>query len=345
MSLKTVSDGAKLSMAEPPGTPEPLATIAAAIELTGRSAAISRVHEFVRRAAAGDGGVLITAEHGCAVDSLARELHARGRHAGGPFVAIDCATADASAIERALFGAAGDDKADVEPVAAGSRLACARGGLLFLQNVAELPAAAQSRLARIARDGEMRVDGARVETAFRLVAGATPGIDADVDRRRFRADLFRRLATVRIDLPPLRERAEDVPALAARVLDEICAARALAPRTFTHTALALLGALTWPGNLGELREAIDRVVEETGDSVMQIEHLLRGLRLQRTQAPFTPSGNLREARLRFEREYIASVLQHHGWHMADAAQTLGIQRPNLYRKARQLGIPLSRAHE
>jgi two-component system nitrogen regulation response regulator NtrX len=345
MSLGTVSDGAKLYMADLAGTTEQPAALAAAIELTGRSAAISRVHEFVRRAADGDGGVLITAEHGCAVDSLARELHARGRFASGPFVAVECATADAPAIERALFGAPGDDKADVEPVAAGSRLASARGGLLFLQNVAELPAATQSRLARIARDGEMRVDGARVETGFRLVAGATPGIDADVDGRRFRADLFRRLAAVRIDLPPLRDRPEDVPALAARVLEEICTARALAPRTFTHAALALLGALTWPGNLRELREAIDRVVLETADGVIQIEHLLPALRLQRTHAPFAPSGNLREARLRFEREYIASVLQHHGWHMADAAHTLGIQRPNLYRKARQLGIPLSRAHE
>jgi DNA-binding NtrC family response regulator len=323
-----------------------LSRLPAAIELTGRSAAISRINEFIRRAAAADGGVLITAEHGCAVDSLARELHNRGRHAGGPFVAVDCGTSDAGAIERLLFGVAGsDDHADLEAVARASRVADARGGLLFLQNVAELPAGAQSRLARIVRDGEMRIDGASVETGFRLVAGATPGIDADVDARRFRPDLFRRLTTVRIDLPPLRERQEDVPALAARLLDEICGSRGVAARTFTHAALALLGALTWPGNLLELHDAIDRVVLDSEDRVIQIEHLLPALRLQRTHAPFAPSSSLREARQRFERDYIASVLQHHGWHMADAAQTLGIQRPNLYRKARQLGIPLARAHE
>jgi DNA-binding NtrC family response regulator len=91
-----------------------------------------------------------------------------------------------------------------------------------------------------------------------------------------------------------------------------------------------------------LHGAIERVVAETRGDVIQVEHLLPALQLLRAPAPFVPSGNLREARLRFERDYIVAVLQHHGWRMAEAAHTLGIQRPNLYRKARQLGIPLAR---
>ncbi len=333
------------SLAATPIEPAP-AGAPAAIELTGRSAAIARIGEFIRRAAASDGGVLITAEQGCAVESLARELHRLGRYARGPFIIFDCAAADAAASERTLFGGhTGAEDAELESVTSVSCLAAARGGVLFLQNVADLPASAQARLARIARDGQMRVDCMPLDTGFRLVAGATPGIDGDVDAHRFRADLFRRLTAVRIDLPPLRERQEDVPALATRLLADVCASRGLAPRSFTQAALALLGALTWPGNLRELHDAIDRVVREADAPVIQIEHLLPALRLQRTHPPFAPSGNLREARQRFEREYIASVLQHHGWHMADAAETLGIQRPNLYRKARQLGIPLTRAHE
>jgi transcriptional regulator of acetoin/glycerol metabolism len=94
-----------------------------------------------------------------------------------------------------------------------------------------------------------------------------------------------------------------------------------------------------------VHDVIDRVLADTDGEVIELEQLLPALRLQRGAEPFTPVGSLREARMRFEREYIASVLQHHGWHMADAAQTLGIQRPNLYRKARQLGIPLTRAAE
>ena len=88
---------------------------------------------------------------------------------------------------------------------------------------------------------------------------------------------------------------------------------------------------------------IARVLAESGEDVIQIEQVLLALQLDRTSTAFVPVGSLRDARLRFERDYIAAVLQHHGWRMADAAQTLGIQRPNLYRKARQLGIPLARA--
>jgi two-component system nitrogen regulation response regulator NtrX len=187
------------------------------------------------------------------------------------------------------------------------------------------------------------MDGQPVAMTFRLIASAAPGIDADAHARRFRADLYRRLSTVRIDVPALRDRADDIPALASRILDELCQARDLPPRGFTQAALALLAALTWPGNLGELQAVLARVVADVPADLIQIEHLFPAISLDRAPARFVPTGNLREARLRFERDYIAAVLEHHDWKMADAAQTLGIQRPNLYRKARQLGITLTRA--
>jgi DNA-binding NtrC family response regulator len=317
-----------------------------ALELLGRSQAITRAQELVRRAAAIDGSVLITAEAGVAVESVARDLHARGHHALGPYVVLECGVRDSARLERQLFGAAvADGSTDIDCVSSDSRLAAAQGGTLFLQDVTELSAAVQARLARIARDGEMRIDDRPAATLFRLVASAAPGIETEVHAHRFRADLYRRLSTVRIDLPSLRERAEDVPALAARLLENTCAVRGVPPRTLTQAALALLGALTWPGNLAELQGAIERAVTEAHEAVLQVEHLLPALQLQRARAPFVPTGNLREARLRFEREYIASVLQHHEWRVAEAAQTLGIQRPNLYRKARQLGIPVAKLAE
>jgi two-component system, NtrC family, response regulator GlrR len=324
-----------------------------AVELVGRSHAISRVQELLRRAAGSDACTLITGEPGSAVESVARELHGRSRRSDTPFVIVDCGAADTGGVDRLLFGSAPDlstgssprnEAADLEPVTRDSCVAAAIGGTLFLQDVGELPASTQARLARIARDGEVRIDGTAVATMCRLIASASPGLDADVHARRFRGDLYRRLSATRIDLPPLRDRAEDVPLLAQRLLDD-CAAAGSPARSFTQTALALLGALTWPGNFAELRDAIHRVVAETDVAVIQVEHVLPALRLLRAPAPFVPSGNLREARLRFEREYIAAVLQHHGWRMAEAAQTLGIQRPNLYRKARQLGIPLARLSE
>src|SRR5690242_2802872 len=192
-----------------------------AIELVGESPAATRVQELVRRAAPLDGGVLITAESGVAADSIAYELHARSRRANGPYVIVECQTGDAARIDRLLFGAPDPTPhTDLEAVSAESRIATARGGTRFLRDVAELPAAVQAKLARIARDGEVRIDGAPVPLAWRLVATATPAVDADVQAHRFRVDLYRRLSTTRIDLPALRERAEDVPAIAMRLLDE-----------------------------------------------------------------------------------------------------------------------------
>jgi len=314
-----------------------------AVEFAGRSAAISRIQELVRRVATRDGGVLLVARRGTDAESVAREIHGRGRHANAPFVSVSCGAAGA---ERALFGdPSGEVPLDLEPVSADGRIAAACGGTLFLEDITELPAAVQARLARVVRDGEVRIDGNPVATACRLLASAPPGIDADVREHRFRSDLYRRVTTWRIELPSLADRPEDVPALAVRLLEDLSSPRGGPSRTFTQAALALLGAMTWPGNLAELREAVDRAVANTEDTVIQVEHILPTLQLDRAPLAFVPAGSLREARLRFEHDYIAAVLQHHGWRMAEAATTLGIQRPNLYRKVRQLGIPIARGSE
>jgi len=327
-----LADEPRHSANEPGGPPE----------LAGRSAAVGRVQEFLRRVAGLPGGVLLVAGAGADVESVARELHLRGPVAAGPFVSVDCG---AEGLEDLLFGEAiGHPPADLESVSPAGQIAAARGGTLFLQNVGELPAGVQARLARVARDGEVQIGGKPVSTAIRLVASAPFGVDTDVKERRVRSDLYRRLATSRIDLPPLSARPDDVPAIAIQLLDECCGPSA-SRRIFTQAALGLLGALTWPGNLAELRHVIERVVAGTSEASIHVEHLLPALQLDRAPTPFVPSGTLREARQRFERDYIASVLQHHNWRMADAAQALGIQRPNLYRKARQLGIPLARSSD
>jgi two-component system nitrogen regulation response regulator NtrX len=325
----------------------------------GRSAAIARTQDLVCRAALAEGGVLLLAPRGADVDSVARGLHEQASRPSGVFQRVDCAAADPSRLERLLFGAApAVIPADLEWAARDSRIAAARGGTLFLKDVTDLPAFLQARIARVARDGEVRIDGEPVATDIRWIASAAsasgngaPGIDSDVQAGRFRGDLHRRLAASRIDLPPLGERAEDVPLLSVRLLEEWCAAGGRGPRAFTQPALALLSALTWPGNLAELQMVVERAAADAAQDAIQIEDVLAALkldtleRLEKAPARFVPSGSLRDARLRFERDYIAGGLQHHGWRMGEAARALGIQRPNLYRKARQLGIPLVRTSE
>jgi DNA-binding NtrC family response regulator len=322
---------------------EDQAAPAETLELVGTSAATTRSQKLVQRAATLDCGVLIVGEPGIDLYGVARELHLCGRKRSVPFVAVDCGAGPGFQLERRLFGTrAAIPPADLEAVSADSRVAAARGGTLFLQHVSELPAGAQTRVARILRDGEVRVGAQRVAFDARVIAGAPPGLDEDLHEHRFRPELYRRLAGARIDLPPLRDRAEDVACLAERILAELCAAKGAPPRRFTQPALALLAALNWPGNLAELRGVVSRVAAACAEPVIPIERIVPALQLKNAPPPFAPLGKLRDARLRFERDYIAAVLQHHGWRMNDAAQTLGIQRPNLYRKARQLGIPITR---
>jgi len=315
------------------------------LELVGESTAACRLQELVRRTAHLESGVLLVADPGADAESIARELHTRSR-GSAPFVAVDCGASDAAAVESAIFGIpSGQSTSDLEPVSSTSSAASARGGTLFLQDVVDLPSALQARLSRMARDREMQVDGEIVTTDFRLMASAPASIDSDVRENRFRADLYRRLAASRIDMPPLRARLEDVPALASRLLEDLAAESGTTAQSFAPASLALLSAVNWPGNLAELRAVIGDLARKTATDVIQLEHVLPALQLQRSAPPFMSSGTLRDARLKFERDYISAVLQHHGWRMAEAAQALGIQRPNLYRKARQLGIPLNRTSE
>src|SRR5438034_1227451 len=186
-----------------------------ALELVGRSVAIVRTQELIRRAAQAEGGVLLVADRGADVESVARELHGRARRPAAAFIHVECSSGDPARLDSLLFGPTPDNTpSDLEWVAGASQIAAAAGGTIFLQDVVDLPAAVQARLARIARDGEVRLDGQPLATGLRFVASAAPGLEAEVHANRFRSDLYRRLSTSRIDVPQLRERPDDVPALA-----------------------------------------------------------------------------------------------------------------------------------
>jgi DNA-binding NtrC family response regulator len=217
-----------------------------------------------------------------------------------------------------------------------SALARARTGILFLDDVAELPAAVQRRLARVLRDGEVRLvrQSGRQPLDVRVIATASSSLVSAVDDGRVLDDLSRRLPLV-IDVPPLRQRREDVGEIAGRILAE------RAPgRQFTPAALTVLAALPWRRNIAELRALIDRLATLAPAPTIRQEEVLAEVQLDRP--PLRPGSNLREARRQFERDHIASVLRDYGWQMRDAARALGMERANLYRKARQLGIPLRR---
>lgn len=304
-------------------------------ELLGRSPAVLATAEAVRRASASLDPALIVAERGLDVERIARAA-AAGRTS--PFLVLDCAAGSPDSLIRDLFGRGLGRRTDLETVDEGSLLARARGGTLLITNLAQLPSAAQLRLWRVLRDGELRIGSSTGRLDVRLIGGAQPGLEHDVADQRFRRDLYDRLQRNRIDVPPLRDRREDLSAIIQATLNEVCQARGIT-RQLAPAAVTALTALPWQGNLEELRLVLDRLAASVpGDTIRQ-EDVLADFRPGPPPARrVSVTGTLREARLAFEREYIAAVLQEHGWRMSEAARTLGIERANLYRKVRQLGL-------
>ena len=286
------------------------------------------------------GPVLIAAEPGCRPVEVARALHVATRGAQ-PFVVVDCASADPGEIERRLLGAspAVRGSQDLETVGADAAIVEAGDGTLYLDSIDELPASTQRRLARVLRDAEVRIAGARTPSAagFRLVGASSKDLEVEAREGRFRSELLRRFA-IRLSVPPLRQRAHDMPVILQRLAQ-------LAGRpdvTITTPAVTVLAAMPWPGNIDELASVFDRILADTNGTVRQ-EDVLGHLPIQGSFSRPDLTASLREARRRFERDYIAAVLERHQWRMSDAARTLGIERANLYRKTRQLGITRGRS--
>ena len=317
-------------------------------DLYSHSTTMREVVQLIGRAAAMRAGVLVRGEDGTGRQLVARSIHAAQAPPAGAFVAVDCAAFEADELDAELFGSAARQNGDanargLERVSRAGRLYEALGGTLYLQNVAEAPTRVQARLARVLRDREaVVVDNGGAAAAFdvRPMAGVEPGFDAALADGRVREDLFRRLSVIRVDMPPLRSRQEDIPALANHFVREICASLRLPPKTLSRPALSLLNALPWRGNAVELRGLLESVV--TGLAVgkgIGLEDVLAHVRLDGGAAIYAAGGTLRQARARFEREYIAAVLEQHHGRISEAAKALGIQRTNLYRKMRSLRVP------
>ena len=312
--------------------------------ISASSPAMSLVLDIVQRAAAGRCGILICGERGSGREMIARAVHAHD-DPSAPFITLDCSGSSPEDIELQLFGVlskrttAPEGRA-LERVAERCSLRDADGGVLFLENALELPARAQARLVRVLRDREVAVGGsAEPQTLdFRPIASVDGSVESALEEGRIRPDLFERLSLVRIDVPALRQRREDIPVLATHFLKELCKANDMPLKTLTRAAITLLVALPWRGNAPELRSLLERLVLLVPQGLIRLEDVLAHTQLEGTLSPSGFDATLRQARARFERDYISAVLQHQRGRIAEAAKVLGIQRTNLYRKMRRLNL-------
>jgi DNA-binding NtrC family response regulator len=317
--------------------------------LLGDSPAARAILSQMDLAAPSRAGVILCGERGSGRQTLARAIHERsGSHR--PFVCVDCRQIGSHDIEAELFGPQSryEQPADSyrpEAVARNSRLHDARDSTLFLRYPGELPSRVQARLARVFRDGEA-IDAATGETLhlnIRPIAAVDPPFARLTQDGRMRDELYQRLAVIRIDLPPLRSRREDIPALAEHFLRETCRAAGLPAKKLTRQALLLLSALPWRGNVRELQGFVEALISLAPGRAIRLEDVLSNVRLDSGLVTFASGRTLQDARTNFEREYISAVLEQHRGRIAHAAKALGIQRTNLYRKMRTLGV--SRNHD
>jgi DNA-binding NtrC family response regulator len=299
----------------------------------GESGAWRRVMAMVEAAAATDAGVLFTGESGTGKELLARRLHALSGRASGPFVKVNCSAVPLEMWESEFFGHRRGSFAGAVSDREG-RFQLADRGTLLLDEVAAMPSAGQAKLLRAIQDGEFERLGDEQATRVdvRVVASTNSDLEAEVQQGRFRTDLFYRLNVLRIDVPPLRDRREDIPLLARHFADQVAQRLGRPSPDLAAVTLARLGAYPWPGNVREVRNVIERAM------ILDPARGLEDLDLAPGGASASPPGgpplagrelNLRDALNKLERELLLEAHRRAGGVRKEAAHLLGIDPRNL----------------
>jgi transcriptional regulator with PAS, ATPase and Fis domain len=311
-------------------------------EMVGSGSAMASVFRLMESAATSQIPVLIEGETGTGKELVGRGIHRASARAEGPFVAVNCAALPEALLESELFGhrrgaftGAIQDKPGL--------FQTAHGGTLFLDEIGEMPAAMQAKLLRVLQEGEVMAVGDTKPRKIdvRVVSATNRDLETEVEQGNFRQDLYFRVATFPIGLPPLRERAGDLAVLVAHLVEHTAEKFHKRIGGCSPRALAVLAAYAWPGNVRELQNEIERAVALTPDGgVIDVADLSpRLLRPAAPAAPLPPTElPLRTARDLFEREYVAQVLARHGGNASRAAKTLGISRVMLQKKIRGYGL-------
>jgi DNA-binding NtrC family response regulator len=311
-----------------------LSRVDAARDFTSVYAPMQAVLALARHAAAGSAPVLITGEQGTGKSELARYIHAHSSRSDGPLVDAVCAAMPAGTGAAALFGverASDSDGADGATAAIGL-VESAAGGTLALDDIHLLDPGAQAALAEAITLGTFRREGSRhrIENEARFIATSGVELPAAVRAGSFRNDLFDAVGQVAIALPPLRDRAVDVPLLAQSFVREFGGLRG---PTLASEALDALQEYAWPGNLRELRNVLERAVLLAGTGIIHAHDLPLP-----AAAGSAPAGEISFSLEEVERRHIAAVLQRTNWHQGKAAELLGISAKTLYRKIREFGF-------
>lgn len=317
--------------------------VAGGVQVVGESPAMGALRGTIERLAATDLPVLILGESGTGKDVAAQALHQQGPRAERPFVAVNCAALTETLLESELFGHEKGAFTDAHATHVG-KFELAEGGTLLLDEIGDMSPGGQAKLLRVLEQKVItRVGGTQnIPVNVRVVAATNANLAELVREKRFRQDLYYRLSVVTVEIPPLRERPEDILPLAVFFLKQFCRDAGRPTLTFSPEAEKRLQMHNWPGNIRELRNLMERIAYLTTSDRIEVDDLAFILSPQRDPFDELSDGvSLTDATSSFQREYIRRAVKRMQGNMSDAAEYLGLHRSNLYRKMRQLGMEVN----
>ncbi|HYW45537.1 MAG TPA: sigma-54 dependent transcriptional regulator [Bryobacteraceae bacterium] len=310
--------------------------VGGASKMVGSSPAWMRAVEQASMAARSDARVLLIGESGTGKELLAAHIHNASPFAAGPFVKVNCAAIPTELIETELFG---HEKGSFTGATATRRgkFELADGGTIFLDEVGDLHGASQAKLLRVLQEGEFhRVGGEQIiHVTVRVISATNRDLAGMVTQEKFREDLYYRLSVVPIRVPALRERPHDIRLLAEYFLEEFCARNNFKRKILDEGVFPLFETYGWPGNARELRNVIERMAILTMGERLTRDSIPVELRVQRETGP---KSTIQEARESAEREHILRALEESNWNVSGAARALGMERTNLHKRIRALGL-------
>jgi two-component system, NtrC family, nitrogen regulation response regulator NtrX len=319
-------------------------------EIVGESPAIQALRTQIQSAAPSHGRVLIRGESGTGKELIARAIHRQSLRADKVFVEVNCAAIPDELIESELFGHERGAFTGATTKRRG-KFEMADGGTIFLDEVGDMSLKTQAKVLRVLQEQTFeRVGGSEtMAVEVRVIAASNKHLEEEIQRGKFREDLFYRLNVIPFEVPPLRDRKEDIPLLSSHFLRLFSGEYGKREKAFSPDAMDLLIQYPWPGNVRELRNVTERMVIMVGQEVIQREDLAQSLRPRTpggTDGAAEPApeaeGSLRDARERFERDFILRCLKGTHWNITRAAERLGIERSNLHRKMKGYGIEAPR---
>ncbi len=314
-------------------------------EIVGESKEIAAVLEQVDMAAPSDGWVLIKGENGTGKELIARRIHKQSLRKEGPFIELNCAAIPEELIESELFGHEKGSFTGASNQKLG-KFDQANGGTLFLDEIGDMSLKTQAKILRVLQEQRFeRVGGTQMfNVNVRVITASNKNLEEEIAKGSFREDLYYRLNVIPIEIPPLRERKKDIPLLVEYFLSFFNERGRGPAKKMSKEAQECMNAYHWPGNIRELKNIVERIVIMIGEPVIEVRHIPPVVRMPNTdllqvqEYPHT----FKEATSQFEKQFLQNMLMKNNWNISKTSEVVQIERSNLHRKIKSLGIVVRR---